>query len=107
MKNCEELEDLLRQNPTNEKIYEELIEYYQNNFRDDSEDEQHPKKDEIHENQQRISQLREQYLQHFIPLEDFWLSWILDTIININKETIPISQVCRPPFLVVTYKTSS
>ena len=103
-RNREELENLLCQNPTNETLYEELIEYYQNNYTDDQNDQENgdePKKDEIQENQQRISQLREQYLQYFIPSEEFWLSWILDTIINVNKQTFPISQVSRsPPYLV-------
>jgi hypothetical protein len=75
MRNCEELEYCLRLNPTDQSLYNELFDLLQNN---ESEE----------DHRDKIAQLREQYLVYFFPDEEFWLSWILDAVIDVNKKIL-------------------
>jgi hypothetical protein len=86
MRSCEELEECLRVNPTDESLYNELLDCLQNTETEE-------------DHRDKIAKLREQYLVYCFPDEEFWLSWILDAVIDVNKKILLPKDVCSLSFL--------
>ena len=80
-------EEIRRNNCNNltEEIFFNLIDFYQNKS-----EEKNERKEEI---KLKIQSIRKQYLFQFIPKEEFWLSWINDTIIEINNNNTTQNEV--------------
>lgn len=93
----EKLKENIQLNPLNESLYFELIDLYSNNISYEQQQQQGEQQGEEEKEeesiQNKINYIRQQYFYKFIPKEEFWLSWITDTVISINNNLLKPNDV--------------